>query len=53
MTSQLALQFFLLKLLLLNYAFAYCPDGAIESFDGESCYLYERFPAQFVTAERL
>jgi len=37
-------------------AFAVCPDGAVEGFteDGtDACYLYERFPAQWVTAEKL
>jgi len=39
--------------LLLTIVLGDCPDGSIEGFDGQTCYLYERFPAQFVTAERL
>jgi len=55
MTLRLLLQAFLLNFLLYT-VLAECPEGAIEGFTEEgtaACYLYERFPAQFVTAERL
>lgn len=54
MTSILPLQTFLFGLLINYGVFATsCPEDAILSFDGSTCYLYQRFPAQFVTAESL
>jgi len=41
---------------LVNFALGTCPPGAIEGFTEKglsACFLYERFPAQFITAERL
>jgi hypothetical protein len=56
MTLRRFIQLFFFTYLINDYVLADCPDGAVVGWTEQGsagCYFFERFPAQFVTAERL